>query len=73
MTSQAPQTVELTILGIVKGEVKNSKAVLIAFAHRNSIQNQWIPTSCIQSWNPKTMAIAIETWILDQKGVKYNV
>lgn len=33
----------------------------------------WIPFTFIAGFNPVSMQIEIDTWILDQKGIKYKV
>lgn len=33
----------------------------------------WIPYTCIFSYNPITKTAEIETWILQQKGIKFKV
>lgn len=33
----------------------------------------WVPFSCIKGYNPVTLEITIETWILKQKSIKFKV
>lgn len=33
----------------------------------------WIPETCFFGYNPATKQAEIETWILQQKGIKYKV
>lgn len=36
-------------------------------------QLEWIPYSCISSYQPATLKIEVECWVLDQKGIKYTI
>lgn len=41
-----------------------------------NIANQgeyWIPDTFVKEFDPVTRIIMVDTWILDQKGIKYKV
>ena len=71
MIGKNNETVKLTYSSVF-GKITD-KAMRFKFADKASKEEHWIPTSCIQAFDPNSLQVTIETWILIKKDINFNV
>jgi hypothetical protein len=65
------QTFNVITVKLKVKPIQKTKAWLLTFADNG--KSDWFPYSTITSYNPATLEINIQKWILQQKEIKFKV